>query len=271
MSIIAGVLEPNAGTVLINDRDLSADSEAARRQLGFAPQSLALYPSLTANENLIFFARMQGLTRSAARQTAEELLDDAGLASRADDLAGTFSGGMKRRLNLICAMAHRPSLLLLDEPTAGVDPQSRELIFVMLEKAAANGTACLYSTHYMEEVERLCKRVILLDHGRIVGQGSVSQLIAQAGVTTRIELKTRIPLPPDWSKCLPSVVELAPENVDSSIVALGLNSSDRVIEIIKTAEALGSGIIEFNLRRANLHDAFIKLTGHALRDDPADA
>jgi ABC-2 type transport system ATP-binding protein len=214
---------------------------------------------------------MQGLTRSAARQAAKELLEDAGLASRTHDLAGTFSGGMKRRLNLICAMAHRPSLLLLDEPTAGVDPQSRELIFMMLEEAAASETACLYSTHYMEELERLCKRVILLDHGRIVGQGSVSQLIAQAGVTTRVELKTRIPLPPDWSKCLPGVVELTPENVDPSIVALGLNSSDRIIEIIKTAEALGNGIIEFNLRRANLHDAFIKLTGHALRDDPADA
>ncbi len=266
MSIIAGVLEPDAGTVLINEHDLGEDAEAARRQLGFAPQSLALYPSLTANENLIFFARMQGLARNAARQIAEELLEAAGLASRADDLVATFSGGMKRRLNLVCAMAHRPSLLLLDEPTAGVDPQSRELIFAMLESVAANGAACLYSTHYMEEVERLCKRVILLDHGRIVGQGSVPQLIAQAGVNTRVELKTRIPLSADWSKGLPGVVELISENGNPSIVALGLNSSDRVIEVMKAAEALGGGVIEFNLRRANLHDAFIKLTGHALRD-----
>jgi ABC-2 type transport system ATP-binding protein len=266
MSIIAGVLAPDAGTVHINGYDLALAPQRAQRYLGFAPQSLALYPSLTPRENLVFFARMQGLSRSAAQQNAAELLDAAGLVSRADALSATFSGGMKRRLNLICAMVHRPSLLLLDEPTAGVDPQSRERIFAMLERAAAAGTACLYSTHYMEEAERLCQRVILLDHGRIVGQGSVAQLIAQAGIVTRIELKTRAPLPSGWTKDLPGVIELGPDPTDPSGVALGLDSASRVFDVMKAAEAAAIEVLQFNLRRANLHDAFIKLTGHAMRD-----
>ncbi|MGH7838001.1 MAG: ABC transporter ATP-binding protein, partial [Candidatus Binataceae bacterium] len=155
LSILSGVIRPDAGSVSVAGHDLDTDGLAARRNLGLAPQSLALYPSLTARENLSFFGRMQGLSRVAAHTAADALLEQAGLADRAGERVATFSGGMQRRLNMVCAMPHRPALVLLDEPTAGVDPQSRELIFSMVEAAAAQGAACLYSTHYMEEAERL--------------------------------------------------------------------------------------------------------------------
>jgi linearmycin/streptolysin S transport system ATP-binding protein len=270
LSILAGVLRPDAGTVQIAGHDLDAEPLAARRNLGLAPQSLALYPSLTAHENLSFFARMQGLTSAEARPATRALLEQAGLTDRADDLVATFSGGMRRRLNLVCAMAHRPALLLLDEATAGVDPQSRELIFTMVAAAAARGAGCLYSTHYMEEAERLCARVILIDHGRLVAAGTIPQLIARAGAAARIDLVTHSPLPPGWSRDLRGVKELAvAADRTSAAAAMSVDDLDVVPAIVALAQAAGGGgVIEFNLRRTNLQDAFIALTGHALRDAP---
>jgi ABC-2 type transport system ATP-binding protein len=271
LSILAGVLRPDTGTVQIAGHDLDGEPLAARRNLGLAPQSLALYPSLTARENLSFFARMQGLTRAEEHPATDVLLDQAGLIDRADDLVATFSGGMKRRLNLVCAMAHRPALLLLDEATAGVDPQSRELIFTMVEAAAARGAGCLYSTHYMEEAERLCARVILIDRGRLVAAGTIPQLIARAGAAARIDLVTHSPLPPGWSRDLHGVKVLALAADGAGTAAISVDDLDAVPAIVNLAQAAGGGIIEFNLHRTNLQDAFIALTGHALRDAPDES
>lgn len=266
LSILAGVIRPDAGSVRIAGYDLEDEPVAARRSLGLAPQSLALYPSLTARENLAFFARMQGLTHAAAKSVARELLEQAGLADRADDRVATFSGGMKRRLNLVCAIAHRPALLLLDEPTAGVDPQSRELIYRMVTEAASRGAGCLYSTHYMEEVERICSRVILIDHGKLVAAGTISQLIARAGAAARIDLVTHVPLPAGWSRELPCAVATAVECPGAATISV--DDLGTVPAIVALAQAAGGGVVEFNLRRTNLQDAFIALTGHALRDAP---
>ena len=236
--------------------------------LGLVPQSLALYPTLTALENLMFFGRMQGLTSLAALSRARGLLEEVGLSDRVDDIVGDFSGGMKRRLNIACGMMHSPAAIMLDEPTVGVDPQSRGRIFTVVEAAADRGAAILYSTHYMEEAERLCDRIVLIDHGKIVAQGTDAELIALAGTEPRIEVTTRKELPRGWSNGIAGVSELPWEVADEFAAALTLASLDQVPEVIRRAGAAGDEVIEFRVHRPNLQDAFLKLTGHALRDTP---
>jgi len=268
LSILAGTLAADAGSVRIAGHDLSESAALARLSLGVVPQSLALYPSLTAAENLTFFGRMHGLTKSQALAATARLLEEVGLADRAHDVVATFSGGMKRRLNVACGMPHRPALLLLDEPTAGVDPQSRELIFGVVERAAAAGAAIIYSTHYMEEAERLCARVILIDHGRVVADGPIAQLVTLAGAESRLELTTRVALQTGWARALAGVRELPAAAGNGACAVLAVQSIERVPEIIAMAGEAGGGIVEFHLHRPNLQDAFIVLTGHALRDMP---
>ena len=191
LSMLSGVLKPDTGSVSIAGLDLDRNPLAARRQLGLVPQSIALYPALTAAENLAFFGKIQGLAAAQSSTRTRNLLEAVGLADRAADAVEGFSGGMKRRLNLACGMIHSPEVLLLDEPTVGVDPQSRGRIFDVVVDAAAHGAAILYSTHYMEEVERICTRVILIDHGRTVADGTAAELIAQIARRAR-ELAARV-------------------------------------------------------------------------------
>ena len=266
LSILSGVIAPDSGTVSIAGHDLAASPKLARMSLGLVPQSLALYPTLTALENLMFFGRMQGLTSLAALSRARGLLEEVGLSDRVDDIVGDFSGGMKRRLNIACGMMHSPAAIMLDEPTVGVDPQSRGRIFTVVEAAADRGAAILYSTHYMEEAERLCDRIVLIDHGKIVAQGTDAELIALAGTEPRIEVTTRKELPRGWSEGIAGVSELPWEVADEFAAALTLASLDQVPEVIRRAGEAGDEVIEFRVHRPNLQDAFLKLTGHALRD-----
>jgi linearmycin/streptolysin S transport system ATP-binding protein len=182
LSILATLLRPDAGQVRVAGAELPRQARLARQRVGLVPQREALYPSLSARENLTFFARMQGLGAVAAGRAAAELLARVGLEGRAEEPIERFSGGMRRRLNLACGIVHRPSVLLLDEPTAGVDPQSREHIFELLGELAAAGAAVLHSTHVMEEAERLCDRAVLLDDGRLVAAGTIEELVARAPV-----------------------------------------------------------------------------------------
>ena len=188
LSILSGVIDPDSGRASIATHSLATEPRVARRSLGLVPQSLALYPTLTALENLMFWGRIQGMAARDALKRARELLEEVGLDDRADDEVEDFSGGMMRRLNIACGMIHSPAAIMLDEPTVGVDPQSRGRIFAVVERAAQAGGAILYSTHYMEEAERLCNRIVLIDHGNIVAQGTDRELIALAGTEPRIEI-----------------------------------------------------------------------------------
>jgi linearmycin/streptolysin S transport system ATP-binding protein len=262
LSILSGVLTADDGSASICGHDLHGAPQLARRMLGLVPQSFAVYPTLTPKENLEFFGRIQGLDATTARAASRRLLEEVGLSERAGDQVGSFSGGMKRRLNLACGMLHQPSALLLDEPTTGVDPQSRERIFAVVTQAAARGTAVLYSTHYMEEAERLCNRVILIDHGRVVADGTIPDLIARAGREPRLEILTRAPLPAGWSRALAGVRELPATEHGRAMLALA-----RVEQAAEVLRLLGeTQVIEFHLHRPNLQDAFIAMTGHELRD-----
>jgi len=223
---------------------------------------------LTAVENLMFFGRIQGLSSRQAAEGSLKLLEEVGLSDRAHDAVEEFSGGMKRRLNIACGLLHSPVAIMLDEPTVGVDPQSRERIFTVIEAAQARGAAILYSTNYMEEAERLCDRIILIDHGNIVARGTATELIALAGTETRLEVTTKKALAPGWCQGMTGVSELPWAVAEGFAAALSVASIDHVPALIRRAGEMGVEVIEFSVHRPNLQDAFIKLTGHALRDAP---
>ena len=176
VSMIAGLLTPDGGAVLIDGSPLDGDTDPRKRCVGLVPQDFALYDELSARENLRFFGALYDLTGTALEQAIESVLSLVGLADRARSRVSTFSGGMKRRLNLAAGLLHDPEILLLDEPTVGVDPQSRNAIFENLEELRARGKALLYTTHYMEEVERLADRVVIVDHGRVVADDTLEVL-----------------------------------------------------------------------------------------------
>jgi ABC-2 type transport system ATP-binding protein len=266
LSILATILRPHSGRASICGRDVVKETDAARSYLGLVTQSVAIYPALSGRENLEFFALMQGLSRPIARTLAQRMLEQVGLADRAQDTAGSYSGGMKRRLNLACGIIHSPPVLLLDEPTVGVDPQSREWIFELIDNAAAEGRAVIYSTNYMEEAERLCHRVLLIDEGRVVASGSPQELIAMAGTPAQIQLNTRTRLPRGWVNGLAGAYELEVPPGDGVTATVRVDEVEIVPEVLRRARAAGGVVKEFALHQPNLQDAFIALTGHALRD-----
>jgi len=179
ISVIAGLLKINSGEVFLNDINVKTHPADIKKNIGLIPQELALYPNMTIRENLKFFGRMQGLFGKVLVKRIDEFLAVVELSGSADKLVSNCSGGIKRRANLIAGLLHKPSIVFLDEPTLGVDAQSRNLIFEYLKELNINGTTCLYTTHYMEEAESLCSRIMIIDNGRIIAEGSPKQLIQQ--------------------------------------------------------------------------------------------
>jgi ABC-2 type transport system ATP-binding protein len=265
LSILATILRPHSGRASICGFDVAKETGEARSSLGLVPQSNAIYPGLSGRENLEFFALMQGLGRTTARALAARMLDEVGLGDRAQDAAGSYSGGMKRRLNLACGMIHSPPVLLLDEPTVGVDPQSREWIFELIDKAAAEGRAVIYSTNYMEEAERLCHRVLFIDQGHVVASGTPQELIGRAGTHARVRLHTRAKLPVRWTSGLSGAHEIEGPPGDGFTATVIVDEVEIVPEVLRLAREAGGEVKEFALHQPNLQDAFIALTGHGLR------
>jgi ABC-2 type transport system ATP-binding protein len=270
LSLLATLLEPDAGAVRIAGATPSPKHYALRQRLGFVPQSIALYPSLSGFQNLEFFARLHGISKREARSECMRVLHEVGLAERAQDPVEVLSGGMKRRLNLACGMVHRPDLLLLDEPTVGVDPQSRDHILETIRRAAAAGAAVVYSTHYMEEVERICHRALLIDRGKVVAAGTIAELIALGGHHPVMEITFQSEPPVNWCEGLTGITQIAIPGAAYK-VALQLESFALVNPILERARAAGAHILEFSVHSPNLSDAFIALTGHALRDPIPDS
>lgn len=238
VSMAVGLLKPDSGTVDIGGLGSPTRSEV-RRQLGVAPQSLAIYEDLTAEENLRFFGRVFGLRGAALAARVEIALELADLKDRRKEPVTTFSGGMKRRLNIAAAMVHDPKLLLLDEPTVGVDPQSRNAILERIETMRAEGRTVIYTTHYMEEAARICDRVAIIDHGKVLAVDTVEGLIATHGGDPLLTVTTS-----DGSQ--------------------EIRTRDPVAEL--TRLAAGRTVLDFRLDRADLEQVFLHLTGRTLRD-----
>jgi ABC-2 type transport system ATP-binding protein len=233
--------------------------------LGLVPQSLALYPTLSAAQNVWHFARMQGLARDDAKEYCRRALEEVGLGDRANDPMHAFSGGMKRLLNLACGIVHRPPVLLLDEPTVGVDLQSREQLLARIRHYADAGAGVIYSTHYMEEAERICDRVLLIDRGKLIAEGDLEKVILLGGSRPRIELTYRGNLPDGRFDALEGVREIGATGIEGK-ATLEMNSFARVAEVLHGLRSLDVTVVDFNLHSPNLSDAFIALTGRTLRD-----
>lgn len=264
MSILATILAPDRGGVAIGGHRLPADAAPARAAIGYVPQRESLYPPLSARENLRFFARMFGLSRARTRSACEHALAAVGLENRADEPIARFSVGMRRRLNLACGVLHEPRVVLLDEPTVGVDPQSRERLFDLVRQLAARGAAILYSTHAMDEAERLCGRVVLLDEGLVVAAGTAPELVARAGLKTILRMRLVPPPAAGWTPRACGVVRVDRRDDELHVE---LADASAVPGVLAEAAAAGSDVEELHVHRPNLADVFFALTGRGLRDE----
>lgn len=266
LSMLAGLVTPDSGTVFIQGSSLKGDADPAKRSLGLATQELALYEELSATENLDFFGALYGLHGGKLQKAQQDVLAFTGLSDRSREPVRGFSGGMKRRLNLAVALLHDPEILLLDEPTVGVDPQSRNALLESIDTLRQRGKTIVYTTHYMEEVERLCSRVIIIDEGRVRADAPVAILKAQLGQGIRLELGID-----DTDRARAhallsnhaAVVSL--EDIPSGL-RVALPDVDRAAIIL---QVLGSGQVPVHslaTRQPSLEDVFLQLTGKTLRD-----
>jgi ABC-2 type transport system ATP-binding protein len=267
VGLLAGLLRPDRGTVRIGGVPLGTGADPTKRRIGLVPQELALLDDLPARMNLEFFGALYGLAGRALAARVAAVLELTRLADRSGDLPKEFSGGMRRRLNIACALLHEPQILLLDEPTVGVDPQSRNAIFEALEALAAAGRTLIYTTHYMEEVERLCDRVVIIDHGRVLADDTLEGVLASAPAANMLTLDYE--LPPDATalselSSLPGIthVELAGSRLSVAAADLGIAAP----QVLERLAARGFSCRELTSRRSNLEDAFLALTGRSLRD-----
>ena len=266
ISMIAGLLERDAGTVLIDGDEMSTTSIDTKESIGLVPQELAIYPDLTGKENLNFFGRLYGMGGSELSGRVDEVLDIIGLADRAGDRAKEYSGGMQRRLNIGIGLLHRPRLLILDEPTVGVDPQSRNAILESVENLAGEGMAVLYTTHYMEEAERLCDRVGIIDEGSIQAEGTRRELTSLVGGQDRIRLVATGSLDPAADAIGALDVVQAASVRDGGLDVVASDGGTALPSILEAAAGAGAHISSVELSEPDLESVFLHLTGKALRD-----
>jgi ABC-2 type transport system ATP-binding protein len=257
---IVGRVLPDSGQIRIFGAQ--AGSSQARKALGWIPQDIAIYPRLTCRENLIAFGKYEGLSGARLAEQVAWCLKWAALDDRATDAAGKLSGGMKRRLNMAAGIIHRPRLVLMDEPTVGVDPQSRNRIFDMIEALRGEGMAVIYTTHYMEEAERLCDRIAIIDHGRIIAEGTNQELVRGA-FGTRTEVSARFT---GNAEQIANWVEQRGGRIASGISKFTIDRPSDISQILDQASQRGLGIEDVSLRRPNLESVFLHLTGRELRD-----
>ena len=260
INMLCGLLRPDGGTVSLDGRT-DPTRPAVRAVLGVAPQSIALYDELTAQRNLEFFGRIAGLAGRRLKDRVAACLDIAGLAPRRKDRLATFSGGMKRRLNLAGALLHEPAILLFDEPTAGVDPQSRNLIFDTIARLKSEGRTILYTTHYMEEAQRLCDRVAILDQGKVLDIDTIENLIARHGGVSHVEVE--LSQVPDDLPALAARLAAEELGVEGNTLRFQTREPARSLAALNQCELRYRAL---KVDTANLEDVFLNLTGRRLRD-----
>lgn len=265
ISMIAGQLCPDEGEVFIEDLNLWKTPRSAKRLLGLVPQDLALYEEFSARENLHFWGGLYGISPSELKRNTEQILDDVGLADRAREPVSRFSGGMKRRLNLAIGLVHKPKALLLDEPTVGIDPQGRNNILEIIRGIARQGTTTIFTTHHLEEAEKLCDRVAIMDHGRILHTGSVSELAKVVGDSDIVTLRGNFTAG-QLRQCLKTTpVSLLAARDQSA--TLNLTQEDFLISsLVAHLSQAGIEIADISVQKPTLENVFLKLTGRELRD-----
>lgn len=268
INMISSLLRPSSGEILILDRDIAKQSRFAKMNLGIVPQDLAIYEDMTSYENVSFFAGLYGLRGTELKDRTEEALQFVGLADKAKSYPRDFSGGMKRRLNIACALAHKPKLIIMDEPTVGIDPQSRNYILNSVRKLNEDGCTIIYTSHYMEEVEEICSRIAIVDHGKIIAEGTKEQLTATITDVKdiRIEVKSMSDVPADQLRLIPGVRTVRLDEHEPVIRIHSDAAVDNLNRILKVLIESGAEIRSVEEQEPNLETVFLTLTGRNLRD-----
>jgi len=264
LNMLSGLVPIDQGQVQINGFDLSKDLQELKMNLGVVPQEISLYDEFTAVENLHFWGSLYKVPKQQLNENCKRLLSLIGLTDRQHDKVKTYSGGMKRRINIAAALMHNPKVLLLDEPTVGVDPQSRNRIFEIVETLNKEGMTIIYTSHYMEEVERLCDRIAIMDQGEIIAQGTQESLKENSSVKEVIELNC-VSLSETHLNQLQQHIQL-PFTVDGTTLKITGNSNDHLGEIIQIVNAAHIELNKVELTKVNLERVFLALTGKQLRD-----
>lgn len=266
ISMLSGLLSPDAGDAYIMGYSITQEPQAAKKKLGVVPQEIALYPDLSARENLLFWGKMYDLRGSALKQRVDEVLEIIGLTDRQKDPVGKYSGGMKRRVNIAAALLHNPEVIIMDEPTVGIDPQSRRHILDNIKALNRQGMTVLYTTHYMEEAAELSDHIAIMDQGKIIAYGTNDELIKLIGEQTRIDLTFNTEVAhilPAW-KAIEGVSTV--DATDGKVTML-VDDSNRVLpRLIEVAASGGVRILSVDIQEPNLEAVFLHLTGRALRD-----
>jgi ABC-2 type transport system ATP-binding protein len=266
ISMLSGLLAPTEGDASIMGHSVTKEPEAAKASLGVVPQDIALYPDLSARENLVFWGKMYGLRGAALKTRVDEVLEVIGLADRQKDHVGKFSGGMKRRVNIGAALLHKPDVIIMDEPTVGIDPQSRRHILDNVKELNQQGMTVLYTTHYMEEAAELSHHIAIMDKGRIIAYGTHDELIKLVGEQTRIDITINAEVEKVLSvwKATEGVSRI--DSLDGRLTVL-VDDSNRVLpHLFEEASKVNVRITSVDIQEPNLETVFLHLTGRALRD-----
>lgn len=267
ISMISTLLKPTSGDVTFHKKSTVSDPTEIRKVLGVVPQEIALYNELSAYENLKFFGKVYKVEKRLLESRIQEVLDLVGLRDRQKDIVKTFSGGMKRRINIAAALLHQPKILILDEPTVGIDPQSRNHILEMVRQLnVASGTTVLYTSHYMEEVEQLCNRVYIMDHGKIIARGSKAELLSILSNEDKVLVQLSRPSPAfiEAVKAIEDVRQV--DSTPEGVCMITRKGSKIISQLVREAEKAGIEVTNFHVENPSLEDVFLHLTGRTLRD-----
>ena len=265
INILCGLIRPDSGTARLSGQDVGAGSADARRSLGVVPQEPALYMEMSARQNLAFFGRLYGLRGTALREAIDRALARVDLAGRADEPIERFSGGMVRRLNIAAGVVHGPRVVLMDEPTVGLDPQTRLSILDLVRGIASDGAGVLYTTHYLDEAERLCDRVGIIDHGTLLAEGTLDELRRAAGAQDIVVFRGVFKAAGD----VPALAGVGEADLvsrsESELLFTVHGAEGRITPLLVVAQALGE-VREVAIKQPSLENLFIKLTGRELRE-----
>jgi ABC-2 type transport system ATP-binding protein len=264
--MLCGLLTPDDGDIFLGGERVGPGAVAVKRRIGVVPQELALYDDLSALENLRLFGALYGLRGKVLLDRIDTVLGQVNLRDRARDKPATFSGGMKRRLNIAAALMHDPQLLILDEPTVGVDPQSRNAIFDTLEALQAQGKSLIYTSHYMEEVERLADHIVIIDHGKVLADDSPAALHRKLAAKALLRVELAEPVGSTLLDALRSQAGVTALAAEGSALDIGLTDNADAVPLLGWLQGQGQRPVHFATARASLEDIFLDLTGRTLRD-----
>lgn len=264
IGIMSTLVKPDTGSVKIDGHDLEREAKVCKQTIGVVPQEIALYNELSATDNLVFWGSLYGVKSDVLKQRIDETLKLFGLYERRNDKVKTYSGGMKRRINIAAALLHEPKILFMDEPTVGIDPQSRNLIFEVMEKLHKDGMTIVYTTHYMEEAERFCDRIAIIDSGTIIAQGTLDQLKQQGGAKESLVIKGTGITEEKVAKLKSAGFEIS--HKDDQLVFVSSQMKKDMSKMITACNDNSIEIGHIDIHRVNLESVFLSLTGKQLRD-----